>query len=164
MTITRSISAGLALTLALAAGAAPASARPFDLNAHGSFVPAGSTSMQTPNQPIGTPPILSAPPPSQRTALPEAHQRELLAYLAYHQPRNAKYSNAEMNAYVPGTSTGIPSTVVHVASTDGRFDWGDAGIGAAGTLVLVLVGGGGAFAISQQRQTRRSKRSPAITG
>ena len=163
MTTTRSISASVALALALAAGAAPASARPFDLNAHGSFVPAGSASMQAPSQPIGMPPILPAPPPSQRAAPRQAHQRELLAYLAYHQPNNAKYSNAEMNAYVHATSTGIPSTVVHVASTDGRFDWGDAGVGAAGGLALSMLGIGGTLAVSSQRRKRQPTRPSAPT-
>ena len=166
MTTTHRISTGVALALALAASAAPASARPIDLNANGSYVPAGSASMQAPSQPTQPtrlPPILAAPKPSQRAALRHAQQQKRLAYLAHHQPNDARYSSAEMNAYAYATPTGVPSTVVHVASHDGRFDWGDAGIGAAGGLGLALVGVGGAFAISQQRRARRSKGSVAIS-
>jgi hypothetical protein len=184
MTTTHRIGTSLALALALAASAAPASARPFDLNANGSEVPAGSASMQAasqPTQPTGVPPILLAAKRSQQAALQQAHDQERLAYLAHHQPRGAPYSSAEMNAYA--TPTGVPSTgprsevvsgggygpintpatVVRVLVHGGGFHWGDAGIGAAGALGLALVSLGGAFAISQQRQARRSKGSAAIT-
>jgi hypothetical protein len=164
MTTTHRIGTSVALALALVASAAPAGARPFDLNASGSEVPAGSPSMHVssqPTQPAGVPPVLSVATRSQRAALQQAQQHERLAYLAHHQPKGAQYSSAEMNAYA--TRTGVPSTVVRVVSHDGRFDWGDAGIGAAGGLGLALVGLGGAFAISQQRQARRSKGSAAIS-
>jgi hypothetical protein len=163
MTTTHRISTGVALALALAVSAAPASARPFDLNAEGSYTPAGSASAQAPSQPTRLPPILAAPKPSQRAALRHAQQQERLAYLAHHQPSSARYSSAEMNAYASATPTDIPSTVVHIVSHDGRFDWGDAGIGAAGGLGLALLGVGGAAAISHQRRARRSKGSMAIT-
>jgi hypothetical protein len=146
------------LAVALATiGPAAASARPIDGN------PAGSASIQAPSQPTGVPPILAAAKRSQRAALQQAHQQERLAYLARHEQNGAQYSSAEMNAYAHATPIGIPNTVVHVVSHDGRFDWGDAGIGAAGGLGLALVVLGGASAISQQRQTRQSKRSAAIT-
>jgi hypothetical protein len=184
MTTTHRISTGVALALALAASAAPATARPFDLNASGSEVPAGSASMQTasqPTQPTGAPPILAGPTPAQRAALRQAQQQERRAYLADHQ--NAKYSSAETNAYSDATPIGVPNTgprsevvsgagygpvhtpatVVRVLAHNGGFDWGDAGIGAAGGLGLALVGLGGAVVISQQRQARRSKGSAAIT-
>jgi hypothetical protein len=186
MTTTHRIGTSVALALALAAIATPAGARPFDLNANGSEVPAGPTSMQAasqPTQPNGVPPILSAAKRSQRATLQHAQQQDRLAYLAHHQPNGAKYSSSEMNAYGDATpsvlaSTGprsevvsgggygpinTPATVVRVLAHDGGFDWGDAGIGAAGGLGLALVGLGGVFAISQQRQARRSKRSAAIT-
>jgi hypothetical protein len=189
MTTTHRIGTSVALALVLAAGATPAGARSFDLNANGSYVPSGSASVQAESQPAGTPmstgpgsdvtsingydfarvpptgvpPILAAAKRSQRAALQQAQQQRRLAYLAHHEPNSAQYSSAEMNAYAHHIPIGIPSTVVHVVSHDGGFDWGDAGIGAAGGLGLALVGVGGAFAISQQRQTRRSKGSAAIT-
>jgi hypothetical protein len=162
MTNTHRTSTGVALALALAVSAAPASARPFDLAANGSFVPADSARVQAPSLPTRLPPILAAPEPSQRAALRHEEQQERLAYLADHQPNSARYRSAEMNAYASATPTGAPSTVVHIVSHDGRFDWGDAGIGAAGGLGLALVSVGGAAAISQQRRARRSKASVAI--
>ncbi|MGB9183937.1 MAG: hypothetical protein WCB67_07710 [Solirubrobacteraceae bacterium] len=46
MTTTHRITTGIVVALAVGASAAPASARPFDLNSVGSYVPAGSASMQ----------------------------------------------------------------------------------------------------------------------
>jgi hypothetical protein len=45
---------------------------------------------------------------------------------------------------------------------NGGFDWGDAGIGAAGGVALSMIGLGGVLAVSQRR-TRRSRRSAAVT-
>jgi hypothetical protein len=42
-----------------------------------------------------------------------------------------------------------------VTARNSGFDWGDAGIGAAGGLALSMVGLGGALAVSQRR-TRRA--------
>lgn len=52
MTIRNRIAAVVAVTLGVAAGASPALARPFDINSHGSYVPAGSVSMHV--QPAGS--------------------------------------------------------------------------------------------------------------
>ena len=131
MTTTHRIGTGVALALALAASAVPASARPFDLNANGSYVPAGSASMQAASRPAATPTSTG--------------------------PRSDVSST---NGY---DFARVPPTVVRIVSRDSGFGWGDAGIGAAGGLGLALVSVGGAFAISQQRRTRRSKTSEAIT-
>jgi hypothetical protein len=57
-------------------------------------------------------------------------------------------------------------TVVKVAqpsaSPDGGLDWGDAGIGAAALLGLLLLGLGGTFAVIHRRQGLR--RQAATTG
>ncbi len=45
-------------------------------------------------------------------------------------------------------------TIVRVSSPGAGFDWGDAGIGAAGGFALSLIGLGGALAISQSRSRR----------
>jgi hypothetical protein len=45
--------------------------------------------------------------------------------------------------------------VVTVQAPANGFDWGDAGIGAAGGLALSMIGLGGALAVSQHR-TRRN--------
>jgi hypothetical protein len=46
-------------------------------------------------------------------------------------------------------------TIVRVnAPSSSGFDWGDAGIGAAGGLALAMLGIGGGLAISQRRERR----------
>lgn len=53
-----------------------------------------------------------------------------------------------------------PPTIVRVTAPDGGFDWGDAGIGAAGGFALSMIGLGAALAASQ----RRTRRRPTPTG
>lgn len=113
-----------------------------------------------PTQPTRVPPILAAPKPSQTAALRQAKHQQRLAYVADHQPSSARYSSAEMNAYASGLPTGVPGTVVHVASPDGHFDWGDAGIGAAAGIVLLMLGAGGLRGASRYR----TRHSAALSG
>lgn len=55
-----------------------------------------------------------------------------------------------------------PAVQPATSTTDG-FDWGDAGIGAAGGVVVSILGVGGASALSQRR-TRRTVTSAIATG
>ena len=61
-----------------------------------------------------------------------------------------------------GTSrpASAPQAVVQVQTPPSGFDWGDAGIGAAGGLALSLIALGGALAVSQHR-TRRTRHTAA---
>jgi hypothetical protein len=52
--------------------------------------------------------------------------------------------------------------IVRIQAPVSGFDWGDAGIGAAGGLVLSMIGLGGAFGVSQYR-TRRTRNTTALT-
>ena len=54
-----------------------------------------------------------------------------------------------------GRGPAAPVRVVRVQVDEG-LDWGDAGLGAAGMLALVLVGFGGAHALSSVPARRRS--------
>jgi hypothetical protein len=54
----------------------------------------------------------------------------------------------------PSSSVSKPPTIVRVTVGNSGFDWGDAGIGAAGGLALSMVGLGGALAVSQHRSRR----------
>ena len=55
---------------------------------------------------------------------------------------------------------GTPAAIVRVSAPNG-FDWGDAGIGAAGGIAFAMVGLGGALLISQRpRRTRDSTAQP----
>jgi len=47
-----------------------------------------------------------------------------------------------------------PQAVVRITTPASGFDWGDAGIGAAGGLALALLGVGGGLVISHQRPRR----------
>jgi hypothetical protein len=59
---------------------------------------------------------------------------------------------------IPSSPSGGPVSTAPAsapAATSGSgFDWADAGIGAAGGLVISVVGIGGAFALSQRRSRR----------
>jgi hypothetical protein len=62
-----------------------------------------------------------------------------------------------------GTQTATNVTpVVRVIAPAGGFDWGDAGIGAAGGFALSMLGVGGAIAIS--RRDRSPRGTSAISG
>lgn len=102
----------------------------------------------------GAPPILPVLTPSQSAALQRVEQE------AAHRPTlftGARYSNAELNAY-PSASTTSGAIV-----PDGGFDWGDAGIGAAGGFAIAMLGVGGGLALSQRR-SRRPRASALVTG
>jgi hypothetical protein len=47
-----------------------------------------------------------------------------------------------------------PPTIVRVSSPNSGFDWGDAGIGAAGGIALSMIGIGSALAVSAHRARR----------
>ena len=76
-------------------------------------------------------------------------------------PRSAAVYSRQDKSIVPPTppSTTAASTakvsaappVVRVQAPANGFDWGDAGIGAAGGLALSLIALGGALAVSQHR-------------
>jgi len=71
----------------------------------------------------------------------------------------AVYSRQD-KSLVPSNDT--PQAVVRVSTPDGGFDWGDAGIGAAGGFALAMLGLGGALVVSQSR-TRRTRQTTSIS-
>jgi hypothetical protein len=62
-------------------------------------------------------------------------------------------------ATAPSVTAGVSPTIVRVTAPSSGFDWGDAGIGAAGGFALSMIGIGGALALSQHR----SRSNPALT-
>jgi hypothetical protein len=60
-----------------------------------------------------------------------------------------------------GSVTAAP-TVVRVVDGNSGFDWGDAGIGAAGGVALALLGLGGALTVSQRRP-RRNRQTTSLS-
>ncbi|MGZ4231869.1 MAG: hypothetical protein ACXVVQ_10625 [Solirubrobacteraceae bacterium] len=61
-----------------------------------------------------------------------------------------------------GYGSGAP-TIVRVVDGNSGFDWADAAIGAAGGIVLSMLGLGGAHGVSQYR-TRRTRHTAALSG
>lgn len=149
-----------AVALALGAGAGPASAMPYGLNANGSSVPAAINAPSDVGQ-------VSSPVPCGDGCFGHRYRS------ASGQPTPGQ--QAQLNSYQQtvakqfgATPGGLAGPAVRAPSANdgsGRrsdvspsqgFRWGDAGIGAAGGLVLSMLGIGGVMAISQRR-TRRSK-------
>jgi hypothetical protein len=99
--------------------------------------------------------------------------------LPNHHLKNATALALALGALAPATATAkpvgpdrsgasftIPQTpVVRVITPASGFDWGDAGIGAAGGLALAMLGVGGGLVISHHRpgRTPRPTRPPAPT-
>jgi hypothetical protein len=106
-TTPRRITATLAVVLAVATGAGPVWARPFNLNGNGSYIP---------------------------VAVGSAH--------------------AVSPVTAGGVTAGTSPTIVRVTTHDSGFDWGDAGIGAAGGVAVVVIALGGALVVSGQRRGR----------
>ena len=64
---------------------------------------------------------------------------------------------------IPATTPGsAPQAVVRIQTPPNGFDWGDAGIGAAGGLALAMIGVGGALVVSQRRP-RRNRQTTSLS-
>jgi hypothetical protein len=92
--------------------------------------------------------------------LNHTHHHRLLAAVA---TATALAGTAPAALAMPIDGGGSPSTVPQTdrvkvvrVQVDEGLDWGDAGIGAAGTLALVLVGFGGAYALKSVPSRRRT--------
>jgi hypothetical protein len=156
MTTTHRIgtSVALALVLGLAASAAPAGARPFDLNANGSEVPAGLASMQAPSQPAATPTSPQSRSPMSRTG-PCSEVCSGGGYGSRVSRPAATPTTTRPGSDVSSTNgydfARVPPTVVRIISGDSGFDWGDAGIGAGAALALMLAATGGTLLLAHRR-------------
>jgi hypothetical protein len=141
MATTNRISTGVVLALALAAASAPgASARP-----------------------VGADPS-SAAGSQASTAVRSNPDQQTVNGVTANRTSAAVYSRQEKSigpSTAPSTTAGIPKAiappvVVRLQAPASGFDWGDAGIGAAGGFALSMIGLGGALAVSQ-RHTRRAR-------
>ena len=100
---------------------------------------------------------------------PAANARPADNFPPSHQSPAAVYSRPDRSMLPTSATAGgdflapaapppvVRAHVVQAQAPKSGFDWGDAGIGAAG-LALSAIGIGGAFAVSQ----RRSRRSTAL--
>lgn len=63
-----------------------------------------------------------------------------------------------------GATFTIPQTpVVRITTPASGFDWGDAGIGAAGGLAIAMLGFGGGLVISSHRPRRRRRTTGLVS-
>ena len=143
-----------AIILSLAAASAPAaSARPADFVAPSHQSPATVYSRPDKSMIPETSPATSGgsidPAAALRSLTPQERQRVgAISALS----RTQLAAGFGVAAPVANTPT-APQAVARVQAPQSGFDWGDAGIGAAG-LALSVIGIGGAFAVSQRRSRR----------
>jgi hypothetical protein len=128
----RQMNKAAAIAIALSAITAPAVSAKFDLNDAGRTPTASQVVRPNPDEQMSPAAMLNAGPRS-----------EVVSGRGY------------------GSAT-PPPTIVRVITPDRGFDWGDAGIGAAGGIALSLLGVGGTLVFSSRR-SRRSKRAAAVT-
>jgi hypothetical protein len=81
------------------------------------------------------------------------------ATTANHPPATV-YSRPDKSMIRITTPASAPQAVVRITTLPNGFDWGDAGIGAAGGLALATIGLGGALALSQRRPRRTRQTTP----
>jgi hypothetical protein len=74
--------------------------------------------------------------------------------------QGAKQAGLHPGVFGQSEATSTPATVVRVTAPDGGFDWGDAGIGAGGMLVVTLIGAGGLLTVANRRN-HRTREEPA---
>jgi hypothetical protein len=76
------------------------------------------------------------------------------------QPPASVYSRPDKSMIRVTTPGNAPQAVVRIQTAPNGFDWGDAGIGAAGGLALAMIGVGGALAVSQRRPRGNRQTTP----
>jgi hypothetical protein len=137
MTITHRIGTAAVLILSLAAAGAPAAlSQPL--------------SGYTANLANGQSSTAARPNPDEQTVTGAGANRTSAPVFS-RQDKSIVSATAPSNAAGSAVTAPAAPPVVHIQAPAGGFDWGDAGIGAAGGLALALIGLGGAFVVSQHR-------------
>ena len=157
MTNRTATTAAIILSLA-AAGAPAASAKPADYVPPGDQAP--TTVYSRPDKsmiPVATPDGGTVGQPATLQSLtPQARHR----VAAISGLSNKRLAAAFGVAPPAANQASASQAMVRVRTPKSGFDWGDAGIGAAGGLALSMIGLGGALALTQRR-TRRTRHNPA---
>jgi hypothetical protein len=76
------------------------------------------------------------------------------------QPPASVYDRPDKSMIPVTTPASAPQAVVRIQTPPNGFDWGDAGIGAAGGLALAMIGLGGALVVSQRRPRGNRQTTP----
>ena len=150
------IRSATAALLCLAIGAAPAVARYFNFNANGSLVLVGNPSGYSQYERA----VRSEHVRHGRPAHQSQRARPSLAGLDH-----AAVTDLQTGSWSrspppdnPTAAHGPAPTIVRVTPRADGFDWGDAGIGAAGGLALSAIALGVGLAVSEHR-ARRTRHS-----
>ena len=159
MSNTHRITTTAAVLLSLAtAGAPAASARPADYLPAGHQAPNGIHSRPDKSMIPVSPPGTSGGAIGRPALLPSSAQQERQRVAALSAYREGQLAAAFDVAATAANNASAPQAVVRGHAPQSGFDWGDAGLGAAGGMALFVIAAGGAFAVSQ----RRSRRSTAV--
>jgi hypothetical protein len=152
MTNRTATTAAIIFSLA-AAGAPAASARPIDFVSAGQHSPAAVYSRPDKSTIPASPPATSDGAVSRAVPLPSVARQERRSVAGL-----SAYREGQLAASLDVAATAGDQASARVHSPQTGFDWGDAGLGAAGGLVLSVSAVGGMFALSG----RRSRRSTAV--
>ena len=145
MTTTHRTATTALLVLSLAAAGAPmAGARPADFAPAGKHAPAA---------------VYSRPDKSLIPVSPPATSGGAVGRAAY---REGQLATA-LDVAAAANKASAPQAVVRIQTPQSGFDWGDAGIGAAGGIALSMIGLGGALGVSHRRARRTRRTTAALT-
>ena len=148
--------AAVLLTL-VAAGAPRAGARPADFVPAGKPVPASVYSRADKSMIAVGPPATPAEAGGRLTALQSLTRQARHRVAAISGLSDKQLAAAFGVAPAAANKASVPQAAVRIQAPPSRFDWGDAGIGAAGGLALAMLCVVGALVISQRpRRTRHS--------
>lgn len=86
-----------------------------------------------------------------------------MAYTTDLTPNGSQVPSGSPSVLSQATAPTTSPTIVRVSASTGGFDWGDAGIGAAGGFALSMIVVGGAL-VASQRRGRHTRGSAALTG
>lgn len=106
-------------------------------------------------------PVASAYPPRVASGQPVAASSNSAAQAPQQKAVVYTRQDKQLVPSSPSNVNAAPASTPAGTGSDG-FDWADAGIGAAGGLMISIVGIGGALAVSQRR-TRRTGPTAAAT-
>jgi hypothetical protein len=153
MTNTHRITSTAAIVLSLVAAAPAASARPADYAPAGKQAPASVYSRPEKTIIPIIPP--ASGPSAAKASVPQSltsQQRQRVAALSALSDEQLAAGFGVARPVADKASTS--QAVVRVRAPGSGFDWGDAGIGAAGGIALAMLGVGGGLVISRWRPRR----------
>jgi hypothetical protein len=139
-----------------AAGAPAASARPVDFVTASQHSSPAIYSRPDKSMTPTSPPTTSGGASGRAALLQSLSQQERQRVAALSAYREGQLAASFDVAAAAANHASPPPALLRVHASRGGFDWGDAGLGAAGGLALSVIAVGGAFAVSVRRGRRGS--------